>query len=90
MILMICKNCGSDRTINDELQYYYTIGKLIVDGELIKCPNCIDHEISFLAEPWEKVIPTPSFGLEAAFSPLNSKIIIRIVPARGGDESTRT
>jgi len=86
---LICKNCLSERFLSDEDRYYYTKGGLIIDGDLVKCPNCISKTISFTTEPYSRVIPVPSFGLDAMFSPLQSDIFISIHPDKTENEEKK-
>ncbi len=79
---MICKNCKSEIKLSNEDRYYYRRGGLIVNGELVKCPDCIEEPITFTTEPYMKVEPVPSFGLDAVFSPLQADIFVTIKPAQ--------
>ena len=77
---MKCTRCGAENHLSAEDIHYYRQGGLIVEGTLITCPHCIEHEISFTAEPYSRVIPMPSFSMDAMFSPLNSDIVVTIKP----------
>jgi hypothetical protein len=79
---MICKKCHTERILSNEDRYYYEKGGLIINGELIRCPNCISETISFTTEPYSRVLPVPSFGLDAMFSPRQADIFVEINPVK--------
>ena len=82
---MKCSCCGKKWNLSAENLYYYRKGGLIIKGELVKCRNCIEKEISFTTEPYTRVLPSPAFGLDAMFSPRIADIVIRILPVADSD-----
>lgn len=83
---LVCENCGTKWDFSDEDYYYHRMGGLIQSGVLKKCRACMEKAICFTAEPFSRVIPVPSFGLDAMYSPLNAQIIVEIHPVNTGKE----
>lgn len=72
--------------MDEEKRYYYKHAGLIAGDSLLECPYCMVEPLSILVPPFMQVLPLPSFGVDAVFSPLNMDIEVRIVPAKKFEE----
>jgi len=73
-----CKNCKHKLQLNPEYEKYYKMGRIIVDGELIKCPYCIKHKIEIVDDYYTpRVIGRGPYDSGTYFAPhYNSRIIV--------------